>query len=267
MSSEMSERLKRFHYRDAGHGFDVFGLSPGYVEFGVGLTRWPYDTWFRVLSEGHEHIPKTGAAILAANHSGNLPFDGMMLWADVVRNTDPPRVVRGIGDHFVPALPFVGTLFARAGMVGGSRGNVRALLESGELLMIFPEGTPGIIKPFEQRYQLRKFRLGHAELAIRNRAPIVPVGIVGAEEQMPALFSSKHLGALFGLESLPIPVTPLPLPVRYRIYYGEPIDVATRFTPEDADDPVILEGVAAEVQAAVQSLLERGLSERKGIFR
>ena len=91
------------------------------------------------------------------------------------------------------------------------------------------------------------------------------MGIVGAEEQMPALFSSKHLGALWAQSCQP--VTPLPLPVRYRIYYGEPIDVATRFTPEDADDPVILEGVAAEVQAAVQSLLERGLSERKGIFR
>ena len=94
-------------------------------------------------------------------------------------------------NHFVPALPFIGTIFARGGMVGGSRGNVRALLEAGELLMIFPEGTPGIIKPFHKRYQLQKFRVGHAELAIRHQVPVIPVGIVGAEEQLPSFFSSK----------------------------------------------------------------------------
>ena len=96
---------------------------------------------------------------------------------------------------------------------------------------------------------------------------IVPVGIVGAEEQMPALFSSKHLGAPFGLGIFAYSSDAVAAAGSVTAFYGEPIDVATRFTPEDADDPVILEGVAAEVQAAVQSLLERGLSERKGIFR
>ena len=71
--------------------------------------------------------------------------------------------------------------------------------------MIFPEGVPGIIKPWSQRYQLKKFRVGHAELAIRHGAPIVPVGIVGAEEQLPALVSSRRLGKSFGIESVPFP--------------------------------------------------------------
>ena len=112
---------------------------------------------FRVISKGAENIPEFGSAILAANHSGNIPIDAMMLWNDVLRQTEPPRVARGIADHFVPALPFIGTLFARAGMVGGSAGNVRSLLDKGELLMIFPEGVPGIIKPWEERYQLVNF--------------------------------------------------------------------------------------------------------------
>ena len=203
---------------------------------------------------------------MAANHSGNLPIDGMMLWHDVVRNTNPPRVARGIADHFVPSLPFIGTLFARGGMVGGSRGNVRALLESGELLMIFPEGTPGIIKPFSKRYQLQKFRVGHAELAIRNQVPIVPVGIIGAEEQLPSLLSSRRLGKMFGLESVPIPVVPIPLPVRYRIFYGEPLTDHLSLEPLDADDPDIVAALARKVQSCVAELLRQGLEERKGIF-
>ena len=133
--------------------------------------------------------------------------------------------------------------------------------------MIFPEGTPGIIKPFKERYKLRKFRVGHAELAIRHGVPIVPVGIVGAEEQFPGFFSSKKLGDLFGLGAVPIPMTPVPLPVRYRIIYGDPIDVKGEFRPEQADDPAVVSVLAQRVQSLVQSLIERGLKERKGLFR
>jgi len=266
MSDEMKTRLETLHFRDAGHGFDVFGMHPSAVYFGFGITRWLYERYFRVISEGVEHIPMEGPAILAANHSGNIPIDGMMLWHDVLRNTDPARVVRGIADHFVPALPFIGTLFARGGMVGGSRGNVSALLDVGELLMIFPEGVPGIVKPFSKRYQLQTFRVGHAELAIQNRCPIVPVGIVGAEEQMPSIFASKTLGKAFGVGTLPIPVLPVPLPVRYRIYYGEPIHVEKEYPPGSADDPGVLREVAERVKQSVHTLLQRGLKERKGVF-
>ena len=65
---------------------------------------------------------------------------------------------------------------------------------------------------------------------------------------------------------MPIPATPVPLPVRYHIYYGEPIDVHKRYSPAEADDPDIVQAVAAEVQAAVDALLQRGLAERPGVF-
>jgi 1-acyl-sn-glycerol-3-phosphate acyltransferase len=185
---------------------------------------------------------------------------------DVLRHTDPPRVPRPIADHFVPGLPWIGTFFARGGMVGGSRGNARALLEAGELLLIFPEGTPGIVKPFPERYQLRPFRVGHAELAIRFGAPIVPIGVVGAEEQLPSFLSSRRLGRPFGVPEVPIPVFPFPLPVRYRILYGDPIPVHLEHKPEDADDPEVVAAVAERVQAAVHALLQRGLKARKGVF-
>lgn len=266
LSNELKEKLKDLHFQDAGHGYDAFGLHPEAIKMGIGIFSWIYESYFRVLSEGAEKIPETGAAILAVNHSGNIPIDAMMLWNDVIRQTNPTRIVRGIADHFVPALPFIGTLFARGGMVGGSRGNVRALLEEGELLMIFPEGVPGIIKPWSQKYQLQKFRIGHAQLAILNSCPIIPVGIVGAEEQLPSIHSSKRLGRLFGIEAVPIPLTPIPLPVRYRIYYGDPINVQERFSPSDADNPEILKQVTQEVKEGVHQLLQKGLKERKGVF-
>ncbi len=267
LSPAMKSRLEGFHFEDAGHGYDAFGMHPSAINLGVGLFDWIYSSYFRVISQGSKYIPTHGSAILAANHSGNLPIDAMMLWNDVVRQTQPSRVARGIADHFVPALPFIGTLFARGGMVGGSAGNVRSLLDKGELLMIFPEGVPGIIKPWEKRYQLQTFRVGHAQMAIQHSCPIVPVGIIGAEEQLPSLFSSKRLGKIFGIEAVPIPLVPVPLPVRYRIYYGEPIPVHERYDRSQADDPEVLKQVAEEVKQAVHELVQQGLSDRTGVFR
>lgn len=266
LDASSQSRIAALHFQDAGHGFDAFGMHPSFVALGEVIVAPFYDKYFRVQSHGHEHIPSQGPAVLAANHSGNIPIDGMMLWLDVLRHTQPPRVARPIADHFVPSLPYLGTLFARGGMVGGSRGNARTLLNSGEMLMIFPEGVPGIIKPWAKRYQLQKFREGHAELAIRHQAPIVPVGVVGGEEQLPALFSSRRIGKLFGVPVMPVPAVPVPLPVRYHLYYGEPIPVHEEFKPEQADDPAVVKAVAARVQDAVGGLVKRGLSERTGVF-
>jgi len=262
--SEVRERASRLHFPDAGHGYDQFGLHPDFVALGEVIGSPAYDRYFRVKSYGHHNIPSTGPGILAGNHSGVLPFDGMMMWVDVLRNTEPPRVVRPVADYFVPALPFLSTLFARCGVVGGSRGNARALLLAGELLQIFPEGTPGIGKPFSERYQLQEWRQGHCELAIRFGAPVVPVGIVGPEEQMPQLVRLPiRMG---GIPYLPVPATPLPLPVRYHIHYGEPVRVDQEYDPSDADDPEKVAAAALRVKAAVQELLDQGLREREGVF-
>jgi 1-acyl-sn-glycerol-3-phosphate acyltransferase len=261
---EVRDRAERLAYADAGHGFDRFGMHPDFVAFGDAIAAPLYDHYFRVESHGAEHIPATGPAILAANHSGTIPIDGAMLWMDVYRNTQPPRAARPVADYFVSTLPVLSTLFARCGVVGGSRGNARALLEAGELLLIFPEGVPGIGKPFRQRYQLQEWRQGHCELAIRYRAPVVPVGIVGAEEQMPQIARIPLPGS--PLPYLPIPATLVPLPVRYHVWYGEPIRVDQDYRPEDADDPEKVREAAARVKAAVHALLQRGLAERKGIF-
>ena len=251
---------------NAGHGFDALGLHPDTIAVGAQALRWLYERYFRVVSHGIENIPAAGPAILASNHGGGLPFDGMMIYLDVLRNSAPPRVVRPILDHFVPGLPFVSTFFARVGSIGGSRGNVRYALEQGELLLVFPEGTEGIGKPIWKRYQLQEWRVGHAELAIRYRAPVVPVAVIGAEEQLPQIGRIEGVHVL-GIPYLPILATPLPLPVRFHIHYGAPIDLPALYTAEDADDPEKVAAAAALVKEAVAGLIRRGLDEREGIFR
>ncbi|MGH8311474.1 MAG: 1-acyl-sn-glycerol-3-phosphate acyltransferase, partial [Steroidobacteraceae bacterium] len=130
LSKSERARLGQLVINDAGHGYDVLGLHAQSVATAVALLRPVYELWFRVESQGAEHVPARGAAILAANHSGMLPIDAAMITIDVLRHTTPPRVPRAVGDGFVPFLPWLGTVFSRAGMVSGSRGNFRHLLDT-----------------------------------------------------------------------------------------------------------------------------------------
>jgi 1-acyl-sn-glycerol-3-phosphate acyltransferase len=256
-------RLSGLAYADAGHGYDVFGMHPDWVRAARALAGPLYRHYFRVSSYGSEVIPKNGPALLIANHAGTLPIDAALLWLDVLAHTDPPRVVRPIVDHFVPELPFVGVLFGRLGSVSGTQNNVRHLLGAGELCLIFPEGIDAIGKPFQQRYKLQGWRVGHAEAALRHGVPVIPVAVIGSEEQWPQIGKLERL-RMFGAPYLPIPATPVPLPVHYRIHYGEPIDLRGEIGSDLTTESVAR--AAAHTRAALETLLARGLAARKGVF-
>jgi len=252
---------REFH--DEGHGFDVFGYRPAARRWVLDRGRWLFEHYFRIRSSGANEIPRTGPAILVANHGGALPIDAALLCGDVDRATG--RVVRVIADRFIPSLPVISTWFARIGAVVGTHANVARLLERGELIAIFPEGAAGIAKPVRDRYQLREWRVGHAELALRHRAPIVPVAILGAEEAWPVLgrFRGFHR---FGVPFLPVPLTPLPLPLRHLIFYGAPIALHDGLPDDAADDPLAVAHAAARVRGALAELLHDARLARAGRF-
>jgi 1-acyl-sn-glycerol-3-phosphate acyltransferase len=264
LPEELIARARALDMDDVGHGYDRFGMSREGVAFAVAAVEVLYSHYFRVLSHGHENIPEDGPVVLACNHGGTLPLDGLMVCADVFRHGPLGRVPRTVVDHFAPLLPWVNLLFSRAGAVGGSRGNFHALLEDGQMILVYPEGVPGIAKPFSDRYKLQRFRAGHAEMAILHQAKIVPMCVVGAEEQWPTILKlNLHL---FGSPYIPIPVTPIPLPVRYHLWYGEAIDVPARFSPDQSRDPALVQELADEVQARVAELIAHGLAQRPGVF-
>ena len=254
--------LREAAFHDAGYGYDVFGLHPPALANLVTAARPIYDRYFRVRSSGVFRIPE-GPVILVANHAGVLPVDAAVLSLDVLIQSHPTRIPRTISEHFVPRLPLVSTLFARLGVVCGTRPNVRRLLERGELLVIFPEGVSGPAKPFRDRYVLQNWSVGFAELALRYGAAIVPVAILGAEESWPVV---TKLGIrAFGAPYLPIPLCPLPLPVHYEIRYGTPIRHA--LSPSDADDPEAVAALAQQTCTALEQQIADARIVRRGVFR
>jgi 1-acyl-sn-glycerol-3-phosphate acyltransferase len=246
------------------YGVDPYGFD---LDFAVAATApllWLYRKYFRVRIDGVEHVPNEGRCVIVANHSGQLPFDAAMLAVGLLIDKDPPRVARALVEKWVPTLPFVSTFMARCGQIVGTPENCRRLLAADEVILVFPEGVRGLNKPFSQRYQLQKFGVGFMRLALESAAPIVPCAVVGAEEQAPALFDFKLLARLLGFPAFPITPTvlPFPLPSRYHIRFGAPL----RFSGSPDDDDAELERKVVEVEAAVTTLIERGLAERKSVY-
>jgi 1-acyl-sn-glycerol-3-phosphate acyltransferase len=246
--------------------YDRFGFSPKTVRRIFPLFYALYRLYFRVRSEGHEHIPVRGPAVLATNHGGLLPFDGAMAVVDVALNTDPPRLARSIVDRWAGTLPWINVFFARVGQVIGTRENFASLLDEGQIVLVFPEGMDGIRKTVTQRHRVQTFHVGFVEQALRGRAPIVPMAILGSDDQAPILYDLKPLARLLGLPVAPItptfpwlgPLGLLPYPVSYRIVYGEPLNFQERFGPEAAEDARLVRQLANRVRRDVQALLDRG---------
>ena len=263
---DISGRTQALVVRGNEFGFDEFGLSQDSLRTAARLARWLYRNYFRAEAFGIQNIPATGRVLFVSNHSGQLPFDGLVIGAATFLEPPQPRLVRSMVEYFVPSVPFASYLFARWGQITGTPENCRRLLSAEEAVLVFPEGARGISKPFSKRYQLAEFGKGFMRLALEMQAPIIPVAVIGAEEQAPAV-NVKPLARLLRTPAFPIvpypPFVPLiPLPVKYRVYFGEPMT----FTGDPDDDEEVLDEKVKQVRNRIQSMIHVGLRERQNVF-
>lgn len=265
LGPEYASRSRSLAVRQNEFGYDPFGFSRNSMKYAVWMARFLYRDYFRAECYGIENVP-SGRVLLVANHSGQLPFDGMVIGAATFLDADPPRMVRSMVEYVVPTIPFVSYLFSRWGQITGTPENCKRLLENDEAILVFPEGARGISKPYSQRYQLQHFGLGFMRLALETRTPIVPVAVIGAEEQAPSV-NVKPLARLLGMPSFPLalypPFIPLPLPVKYHIHFGE----AQMFEGDPDDDDEVLEEMVTVIKNRIQSMLHIGLRQRQHVFR
>jgi 1-acyl-sn-glycerol-3-phosphate acyltransferase len=263
---DIAGRTKALVVRGNEFGYDEFGLSRDSLKIAARFARFLYRNYFRASAFGIEHIPSTGRVIFVSNHSGQLPFDGLVIGAATFLEPQQPRLVRSMVEYFVPSVPFASYLFARWGQITGTPENCRRLLAAEEAVLVFPEGARGISKPFSKRYQLADFGKGFMRLALEMQAPVIPVAVIGAEEQAPAV-NVKPLARLLRTPSFPIvpypPFVPLvPLPVKYRVYFGEPM----HFAGDCDDDDDVLDEKVKQVKNRIQSMIHMGLRERQHVF-
>lgn len=162
------------------------------------LVRPPLSLYFRLEVRGLEHVPRRGPAILAPKHDSmwDVPFVAVA----------SPRTVLFMAKEDVFGNPFKRWFFTELGGFPVRRGRgdaaavraARAVLRSGRVLGIFPEGTrhPGGVGTLHT---------GAARLALSSGAPLIPVGLTGTGE----IWSGS---------------VPRPAPVT--VTFGPPVDVS-----------------------------------------
>jgi len=273
-------------YADLRRRFGTFGMSErsGEVdEFGmdeVVLRRarpaldFLYDQYWRVSLAGVEQLPASGPCLLVANHSGLLPYDGLMLAHAIERSHPSGERPRFLAADWLITLPFVQSYLARLGGVRACRENAERLLASKRFVIAFPEGVKGAAKVFRERYRLKRLgRGGVLRVALETGAPLVPVGIVGAEEAHPILFKWTTPARAVGLPFLPVtptfpwlgPLGFLPLPTKWVIRIGEPLALG-HLAPESAADELLISRLTEDLRVRIQALVDVGLAERESVW-
>jgi 1-acyl-sn-glycerol-3-phosphate acyltransferase len=189
---------------------------------------------FRVKVRGTEHVPATGAYILAPTHRSNLdtPFAAFVT----------TRPIRFMAKRELFAHPLGAKLFLALGGIPVERGSpssrtalkaLQAALEAGEPVAMFPEGTRRRGREVTDLFD------GTAYLAVKLGVPIVPVGIGGSEE---ILASGKKLPRL----------------KRVALVVGPPIEPPPGATTRKRGDLVAL---TAELQVELQRLFDEALKD------
>jgi len=254
---------------------DDFGFDEDFTEHVyLPLLRPLYKSWFRVEVRGIENIPSTGGALVVSNHSGAVALDALMAQVAVHDEHPAHRHLRMLAADLVFQTPLIGEMARKSGSTLAANPDAERLLAAGELAGVWPEGFKGVGKPFSERYKLQRFgRGGFVSAALRTGAPIVPCSIVGAEEIYPMLGNLKTVARLFGAPYVPItPTFPLlgvfgliPLPSKWIIEFGAPVDTAT-LGPQAADDPMVVFDLTDQVRETIQQTLYALLMQRRSVF-
>ncbi|MGD0254710.1 MAG: lysophospholipid acyltransferase family protein [Acidimicrobiales bacterium] len=233
-----------------------------------------YKHWFRAEWEGLEKIPKTGGALLVANHAGALPPDAPTIMHGI--EVELGRPVYGMADYVFRRVPWVGTMWARVGGLPAHPDNaLRLLKDQGQLAVVFPEGTKGPSKTYADRYRLRRFgRGGFVEIAMRAGVPVIPIAVVGAEESMPVIFRLPTLARALGVPYVPVTANvlvfgPLGLllyfPSKLKLRVLDPVTFDVPPGQERYSKSRVMEE-AESIRLHLQENLYEMLRERRNVF-
>jgi 1-acyl-sn-glycerol-3-phosphate acyltransferase len=253
---------------------DRWGLDWELIDVLRPISDFLYKYYWRVEISGIENIPMEGRALLVANHSGQLPFDGMMVMAAVMNDHPAQRLVRTLYAALLPRIPWVSTLLVRMGQSLAAVENGTRLLEEEELVAVFPEGYKGTGKLYKDRYRLARFgRGGFVKMALNTGAPIIPVSVVGSEETYISLAKFPTFAGITGIPYLPITLRfpwlgllgIVPLPTKWYIDFGEPIAM-DGYGPDAAQDLALISQQTDQVRNTVQEMIFERLAQRRHVF-
>jgi 1-acyl-sn-glycerol-3-phosphate acyltransferase len=246
---------------------DPEGLDPARAKRWLFMLDRTMCRYFRMTVIGAENLPP-GRALVIGCHSGGLPWDAACLVVAIYRATG--RLSRNAADRIFGRVGAVARFLAATGALVGDFGRLEASLARGEMVVLFPGGAKDMTRPIWERYQVKPHRGfapgrgGYVKLALRTRSPIVPVAIVGAEETHVVLADIAPLARLLGVPYFPVFLSPVPLPARIYVRFGEPIRLDA--PPDAAADQPTVNHLNDALRGALQTLIDDTRRRRRGVY-
>ncbi len=196
-------------------------------------------SWFRPVVRGRDHVPQEGPAILAPVHRS---FADFAFSAFLTRR----KLFFMAKEELWKSRAF-GRLLASLGVFpvrrdGADREAMRRaqeVLDRGQLLVLFPEGTR------RSGTAVGELHEGAAFLAARTGAPIVPIGIGGSDVSMP---KGRHV----------------PRPLRIRVVAGAPLAPPPR-SPGGRVPRSSIHATTEALRQAIQDVYDQARREFEGV--
>ena len=201
--------IRQAQQADNYFGFDVRGLAR--IE---PLLRFLHRDWWKVQTSGFDSLPESGPAVIVGNASGLVPWTALMLIYTLMSNEKNCRHVNVLMDMDYIDDERIYAYLVEIGFVPWSSANVKRLLDRGELVAMFPEGSDAAGKSISMRNRLSEFDWTKFLPVIEKGVKIYPLVTLGCDECSPTFFNLETLSKALNLKAFPVsPFFPwLPFP-------------------------------------------------------
>ncbi len=270
-------------------GRNLTGRDPSYIARTLPLLGWLSRHYFRVTSDGWQHVPASGPTLVVGSHNGGMatPDMHMLMYAWFQRfGVERPAYGLMHGDLWdVPPFSWLAFSPEKMGAIRAEPAMAIAALRQKATVLVYPGGADDLFRPHYLRHRIFfAGRQGFVKLAIREGTPIVPTISIGAHDTLfvvgnfqqqlqqlgvldlisppkrPLPAFPIYLGLPWGIGVGPIANIPLPSPIHLRLC--PPIEFS-RSGREAASDRDYVERCFQQVCQEMQAHLDRLVRDRR----
>ena len=268
-------------------GWSLDDRDPQVIEQLMPFFGWVYRDYFRVQTDGWEHIPRTGKVLLIGSHNGGLAApDTVMMTYDWFRQFGTDRLAYALMEPKTwQKLPGLARLATQVGTIRPHPDLVRAALRRDAAVLIYPGGTKDVFRPYSLRNKIYFHgHKGFIKLALQEEVPIIPFISHGAHSTLivltdiypqlqqlhqwglpwlggvdPGVFPI-YLGLPWIVGIGPLPNIPLPIKLHTRVC---PAIMFERYGESAARDRQYVEQCYRQVCQQMQRELDRLVREKE----
>ena len=262
-------------------GQGLAGPDPALMRKQSGIWNALMDRYFRLDFDGFENLPDEPCLLIGVHSGGPLTMDAWTVAMAWWRYFGETRSLHGTAHDVLMNAPLIGPYFRRLGTISPTKESIRAALDNGDDVILWPGGEVDAYRTWWKRDKaVLGGRKGFIRLAISAGVPIIPVATVGGHDTLFVLSEGRGLARAlklkermrsevapitlswpFGLGLHLTPFQHIPLPAKIRTRLLEPIYLDS--DPKRVDDQEYVDAMYDEIESTIQAGMDELAKKRR----